>query len=263
MFFVDAWGHLKHKKTSERALRKHSPIKTILFDINETVLDLGSMRALFNEQFQGAITIEHWFASLLHSSTVAALTNVETTFAKLAEITLAKCIHTQNKQSAIERRQFRGNLKKTETDEFTKKALEKLANLRPHDDIVPALTLLKENGFKKIAFSNSSSALIKNQIENAGLSDHFDELISVESTGSFKPDAQVYRFAAVKLAEPIEALTLIACHDWDTHGAMKAGMKGAYLNRSNTPYNPLYIKPDLEGNTMSEIAEKIIKRASC
>jgi 2-haloacid dehalogenase len=241
--------------------KEHSPIKTILFDINETVLDLGSMRTLFNDQFKGAITIEHWFANLLHSSTVAALTGVETTFAELAKITLAKLVHSQSNQPMIERRQLRGNLKRAETDQFVDKALEKLSSLKAHDDIIPALTLLREASFKTVAFSNSSSNLVKNQIENAGLTSHFDEIISVESTGSFKPDKQVYRFAAVKLAEPIENLTLIACHDWDTHGALKAGMKAAFLNRSNTPYNPLYEEANIIGNSMVEIAEKLIERS--
>ena len=219
------------------------------------------MRALFNDQFQGAITVEHWFASLLHSSTVAALTGVETTFAELAKITLTKLVHSQSNQPMIERRQFRGNLKKAETDQFVESALEKLSLLKPHDDIIPALNLLREASFKTVAFSNSSSNLIKNQIENAGLTAYFDEIISVESTGSFKPEPQVYRFAAVKCAEPIENLTLIACHDWDTHGALKAGMKAAFLNRTNTPYNPLYEEANIKGNTMVEIAEKLIERS--
>ncbi|MGH1405008.1 MAG: HAD family hydrolase [Rhodomicrobiaceae bacterium] len=244
---------------TEGALRKGSPIKTILFDINETVLDLDGLRALFNSQFKGAITVEHWFTALLHSSTIAALTDVETTFAKLAKITLTKLVQSQNKQPAIERREIRGNLVIEENEEFVTEALEKIANLNAHDDIIPALILLKENGYKTVAFSNSSSTLIQSQIKNAGLEGHFDEIISVESTGSFKPHEKVYRFAAVKLAEPIENLRLIACHDWDTHGALTAGMKAAYLDRSQTPYNPLYQKTDIKGNTMIEIAKRIIE----
>lgn len=219
------------------------------------------MRTLFQDQFKGAITAEHWFTSLLHSSTVAALTGVETTFAELAKITLTKLVHSQNKQPIVERRQFRGKLERIETDQFVENALDKLSSLKAHDDIIPALNLLREAGFKTVAFSNSSSNLVKNQIENAGLTAHFDEIISVESTGSFKPESQVYRFAAVKLAEPIENLTLIACHDWDTHGALKAGMKAAFLNRTNTPYNPLYEEANIKGDTMVEIAEKLIERS--
>jgi len=217
------------------------------------------MRTLFHSQFKGEIKVEHWFSTLLHSSTIAALTDIETTFTELAKISLTKLIQTQNKQPVKERREIRGNLVKEENEKFVNQALEKMATLQAHEDIIPALKILKENGFKTVAFSNSSSKLIQSQIKNAGLDEHFDEIISVESTGSFKPHEKVYRFAAVKLSEPIENLRLIACHDWDTHGALSAGMKAAYLNRSQTPYNPLYQKTDIKGDTMIEIAEKLIQ----
>lgn len=219
------------------------------------------MRSLFEEQFNGAISVEHWFSTLLHSSTICALTEVETTFAELAKNTLANVIHSQSNEPEVERREFRGNLIKEENQKFINEALGKLSSLDAHDDIIPALSLLRENNFKTVAFSNSSSKLIENQINNAGLNNHFDEIISVESTGTFKPHKQVYHFAAVKLGEEISNLTLVACHDWDTHGALTAGMRAGFLKRSKVPYNPLYKKADYQGNSMVEIAQQIIKRA--
>lgn len=37
----------------------------------------------------------------------------------------------------------------------------------------------------------------------AQLTDYFDDILSVEETGSFKPDPRVYAFAAQKLQQPI------------------------------------------------------------
>ena len=48
---------------------------TILFDINETVLDLSSLKPTFEALFGTAQALT-WFATLLHSSTVSALTGV-------------------------------------------------------------------------------------------------------------------------------------------------------------------------------------------
>ena len=45
---------------------------------------------------------------------------------------------------------------------------------------------------------------------------------------SFKPDAKVYRFVAERLNRPIGELRLVATHDWDTHGALTAGMLASY-----------------------------------
>ena len=54
-------------------------------------------------------------------------------------------------------------------------------------------------------------------------------------------------------------LRLVATHDWDTHGALSVGLNAAYIDRTNTPYHPLYLKPAIQSNTMEGIADKIIE----
>jgi 2-haloacid dehalogenase len=49
-------------------------------------------------------------------------------------------------------------------------------------------------------------------MKNAGLEDYFDDIISVEETGSFKPDLNVYKFAVEKLGESVSAVRLVATH---------------------------------------------------
>ena len=92
----------------------------------------------------------------------------------------------------------------------------------------------------------------------AQLTDYFDEIISVEETGSFKPDPTVYEFAAQKLQQPIDQLCLVATHDWDTHGALSAGLSAAYIDRTGVLYNPLYLKPKLQSNSMINLIDMII-----
>ena len=111
-----------------------------------------------------------------------------------------------------------------------------------------------------MAFSNSSLNLITSQIDNAGLTEYFDDIVSVEETGSFKPDAKVYGFVAKRINRPIEDLRLVATHDWDTHGALTAGMHAAYIDRSGAPYHPLYHRPDVYATTMGDVVEQIIAR---
>lgn len=221
-------------------------IKTILFDINETVLDLSSLRKIFSTHFNDEMAAKYWFLKLLHSSKIAALTELNTTFAELAKIALENL--------AIER-EIAAN------DEMIQDILRGMANLKPHPDIIPALEKLRQNQFMTVAFSNSSFELINNQITNAGLRPYFDEIISVEGAKSFKPNPKVYHYVAKTLGKPTNQLRLVACHDWDTHGALSAGLFAAYLARSPVPYHPLYIKPDIIGTTMIEIADKIITQA--
>jgi len=216
---------------------------TILFDINETVLDLSSLKPKFEAAFNSSEVMPTWFAMLLHTSTVCVITGVKTGFASLAGSAL----------DIIAAR--RGNVI---SEEHRGDILSGFASLQPHPDIVPALTELRAVGYRTVAFSNSSLELVTNQIMNAGLLDLFNEVISVEETGSFKPDAKVYHFAADRLGRAINELRLIATHDWDTHGAMVAGMQAAYIDRSGAPYHPLFQRPKVYATSMSEVVQQII-----
>jgi 2-haloacid dehalogenase len=217
--------------------------QTILFDINETVLNLDSLKPKFNAIFGDKSYTATWFSMLLHSSTVCLVTGVKTDFASLAKIAL----------DALAAKQ-----KILLSEEEGNDILATFANLAPHKDIQSALTKLRKAGFRLVALSNSSQALLTTQIRNAGLTGYFDELISVEAAGTFKPSANAYAFASKQLETTADKLRLVATHDWDTHGALSAGLKAAYIDRTGAPYNPLFLKPDVIGSTMDEIAEQII-----
>ncbi|MBV7314679.1 haloacid dehalogenase type II [Shewanella sp. NIFS-20-20] len=216
---------------------------TILFDINETVLDLGGLSSHFASVFGDSALMPGWFSNLLHSSTVCALTGVKSDFAALASIALdALAARLGRTLDPIDKAQL----------------LAGFAQIPAHRDVIPALVQLQAAGYRTIAFSNSSLALMNAQIVNAGLTSYFDEIISVEPTGSFKPDLLVYQFAAQQLQQPIEQLRLVACHDWDTHGALTAGMHAAYIDRSRAPYHPLYRPTDVTAKDMARLVAMII-----
>jgi len=218
---------------------------TLLFDINETVLDLSSLKPKFNDAVGSESVTATWFSMLLHTSTVCALTGTRTDFATLAGTML----------DAIAARIGVELAEATRAD-----ILSSFASLPAHADIKPALARLRSAGYRTVAFTNSSLHLVTTQIRNAGLSEHFDDIVSVETTGSFKPDPRVYRFVAEHLNRSVEDLRLIATHDWDTHGALSAGMHAAYIDRSGAPYHPLYRQPDVLATNMDDVAELIIAR---
>ncbi len=221
------------------------PRNTILFDINETILNLTSLRPKFKVAFGDERVTATWFSMLLHTSTVCALTDVKTDFASLASAMLDT---------------IAARLRVSLSDEKRSEILGGFASLPPHADVKPALTRLRSAGYRTVAFTNSSHNLVTSQIQNAGLTEYYDNIVSVEETGSFKPDTKVYRFVAEHLNRPIGELRLVATHDWDTHGALTAGMLAAYVDRSGAPYHPLYYRPDVYAATMDGVVEQIIAR---
>jgi 2-haloacid dehalogenase len=220
--------------------------ETILFDINETVLDLSALKPKFSDAFRNEGALSLWFSLLLHSSTVCIATKVKANFAELSGVML----------DAVAIR-----LRVSLTEELRAELLTSFASLLPHSDIIPALKKLRSNGFRTVAFSNSSLTLISTQMKNAELVDYFDDIISVEETGSFKPDPNVYKFAAEKLGESVSALRLVATHDWDTHGALSVGLNAAYIDRTGIPYHPFYHRPDIYATTMESIVDQIIEKS--
>lgn len=217
---------------------------TILFDINETVLDLRSLKPKFANAFGNELFTGTWFSMLLHTSTVCSLTGVKSDFGSLASLMLDM---------------LAARLGMKVTAENKSDILKSFASLPAHDDVVPALELLRSAGYRTVSFTNSSPTLVTSQITNAGLMGLFDELVSVEKTGSFKPDPKVYNFVAEHLSKPIESLRLVATHDWDTHGALTCGMLAAYIDRSGAPYHAQYLKPEIYATSMVEVAKQIIE----
>ncbi|HIF9077910.1 TPA: haloacid dehalogenase type II [Photobacterium damselae] len=216
----------------------------IIFDINETILNLESLHKIFVDIFDNNLMLSQWFSKLLHTSAVCAITKVETNFFTLASITLDNMFDdNQLELSKFDKKEF--------LNEFTR--------LQPYSDVIPALKYLKENGFKLIALSNSSSKLINEQLNNSGVISFFDEIISAEEVTTFKPDPQVYKYAAKRLGVSLNRLRLVATHDWDTHGALSVGMKAAYLSRNDKKYTSVFKKVDIKGSDMMEIAYKIVQ----
>lgn len=218
---------------------------TILFDINETILDLSSLGPMFKAAFGGEGASAIWFSDLLHSSTVCALTGVKTDFTSLAGMMLDRLGE-----------RFGVSISVSVRDEI----LGGFAHLPAHDDVKAALRRLHSADYRTVAFSNSSTSLIEQQIQNAGLTDYFDDIVSVERSGTFKPDARAYKYVADYLGRPVGDLRLIATHDWDTHGAMVAGLMAAYIDRSGVPYHPLYRKPDVCSETLEGVVDQILEQ---
>jgi 2-haloacid dehalogenase len=93
---------------------------------------------------------------------------------------------------------------------------------------------------------------------NSGLAEYFEKSFSVDSVKRFKPDAEVYKMTAGELGVPVQQVRLVAAHDWDVAGALVAGCAAAFIARPGKVLNPLMPAPDIMGNDLLEVAERII-----
>ncbi|MEM6784729.1 MAG: haloacid dehalogenase type II [Bacteroidota bacterium] len=220
--------------------------RVLLFDVNETLLDLAALRPHFARLFgTDAVeaTLPLWFARLLHASTVCTLTGAYIDFGALAGETLHGVARSQG-------------VALTATDREA--VLTQMRHLDPHPDVAPALERLKAAGYRLAALTNSGQAAADAQLRNAGLHAYFEAVYSVEAVQRFKPDPAPYRWAVDQLGVATGGLRMIAAHDWDIHGALRAGLHGAYVARQGKGYRADYGVPDIVGRDLEDVAMALI-----
>jgi 2-haloacid dehalogenase len=219
-------------------------MKVILFDVNETLLDLSVLQTPFERIFGDPRVIREWFTLLLHSSLVSTLTGAYSEFGDLAA-------------AALDDIAFREGIGLTPIARA--EILDKMRKLPPHPEVPASLARLREAGFRLATLTNSSPQMIADQMVNSGLRDYFEMSLSVGDVRRFKPAIETYQMAAKRLGVDIEQIRMVAAHDWDISGALQAGCRGAFIRRGGRRYHPLYVKPDVVGDDLQEVADRILQ----
>lgn len=139
---------------------------------------------------------------------------------------------------------------------------ERLNTMPAHSDVVPALTRLRDAGFRLVTLTNSASASSPTPLERAGIGGFFERSFSVEPVRKFKPAPEMYRIVAEGMSVETSALCLVACHLWDTIGAQAAGCRGALITRPHNAILPAAEVPipDLVATELTDLAEQIVLR---
>lgn len=86
---------------------------------------------------------------------------------------------------------------------------------------------------------------MKKQFESAGLTEYFDERLSIEDIGKFKPFLDTYAWGASKMGVKPEEFMLIAARGWDIAGELWAGWRAAFVSRPGQQQYPLAAEPEI------------------
>ncbi|HEX7164891.1 MAG TPA: haloacid dehalogenase type II [Trebonia sp.] len=130
-------------------------------------------------------------------------------------------------------------------DGQAERLVELYDHLRPFPDAAPALRALAGMGYELAVFSNGTPAMIGNCLENSGLAGFFGQRISVDEVRAFKPSPAAYQHAAGRLSRSAGQVRLVTSNAFDSVGASAAGMRTAWVNRSDAPFDTIGQPPDL------------------
>ena len=215
----------------------------LVFDVNETLLDLGPLDPHFQRVFGDAAVRRQWFQQFVANFLVTVVLGTYVDFGTIG-------------RGALD--MVADRLGKTLTDDDRKRILGTIRELPPHPEVRASLERLKAAGFRLGTLTNSTKDVAGAQMRNAGLIDLFEHVLSADEVKRLKPAAEPYRMAAERFGVPIGDLRLVAAHAWDIAGALHAGCKAAFVARPGMVLDPIHEPPDIVGRDMREVADKII-----
>jgi 2-haloacid dehalogenase len=145
------------------------------------------------------------------------------------------------------------------TDTQKSELLASYSTLPAFDDVQGALGKLREAGFRLHAFSNGSEAAVETLLNNAGIRDYFDGVVSCDDLRSFKPNPAVYAYFLRKTKATNDSAWLISSNPFDVIGARSAGMYAAWVQRSQAAvFDPWGIEPTVRISSLVELQGELV-----
>jgi 2-haloacid dehalogenase len=216
--------------------------RAVIFDVNETMLDLGALDPLFVRWFGDPIARKEWFAITLHFAMTLAATRQFRSFGEVGAAALA---------GIADRRGI------SLPDEAAAQLRQAVLRLPAHLDVAPALHILRHAGLVTAALSNNPLPVVQEQLHQVGLSPLFAEIMSVDEAGALKPAPKVYDFAVRRLNLAPSSIWMVAAHGWDIAGATRAGLRGAFVARSGQSPDP-FAPPEIVADDLVAVSHAIL-----
>jgi 2-haloacid dehalogenase len=218
----------------------------IVFDVNETLLDLDTIQPVFTRIFNDPAAMRLWFANLITYSEALTLAGVYVPFTDIGAAVLRMLADTRG-------------ITVSEADgvELT----DRFASMPPHPEVPGALRRLRDHGFRLFTLTDNTLAISGRQLEKGGVIDLFERRFSVDETVKrHKPAPEAYQSVATVLGLEPGGICLIASHVWDTIGAGAAGWQAALVLREGNAPLPVGPQPDYIGKDLDAVADQLIER---
>jgi 2-haloacid dehalogenase len=217
----------------------------IVFDVNETLLDLGTMEPTFQRIFGDKGAMRLWFADLILYSAALTVAGVYVPFTDIGSAVMKMLADTRG-------------IKITDNDK--KELTDKFSTMPPHPEVPGALRKLRNAGFRLFCLTDNLLEVQTRQLTHGGIVDLFERRFSADGVKHHKPSPQAYAYVERELGVEPSQLCMIACHTWDTLGAVAAGWQGALIKRVGNDVLGVGPQPHIVGNDLNDVADQLIAR---
>ena len=206
----------------------------------ETLASLEPLRDRLVKAGQPPGLLETWYTRILRDGMALSMTGDYSPFADVAEAALRGLTHD------------------TISDDQVAQLMAGFGELPAYPDALPAVRRLSEAGLPVACLTNGPADLISAFVERAGLGPWVNRVISVGEVFRWKPAGVVYLYAAEIMGVAPDRMALVAAHDWDCHGAKRAGLITGWVSRKSGGFGAPFAPPDVTGEDLTEVAAKLL-----
>ena len=206
----------------------------------ETLASLEPLRARLTETGQPPGLLEAWYTRTLRDGMALSATGDYAAFTDVAAAALRGLTHY------------------TVSDEQVAAVMAGWDELPAFPDVLPAVRRLTEAGLRVACLTNGSASAGSAFAGRAGFGGLVDRVISAEEVYRWKPASVVYLYAASVMNVPADRMALVTAHDWDCHGAKRAGLTTGWVSRKSGGFGAPFAPPDVVGEDLTEVAAKLL-----
>jgi len=222
-----------------------SDLPLIVFDVNETLLDLRTMEPTFERIFGDKRDMRLWFANFIMYSAALTVAGCYVPFTDIGAAVMKMLADTQGiRISDADKQELR----------------EKFSTMPPYPEVPGALRKLRTAGFRLFTLTDNLLEVQTRQLEHGGIVDLFERRFSADGVKHHKPSRQAYAYVERELGAEPSQFCLIACHTWDTLGAVAAGWQAALIKRIGNDVLGVGPQPQIVGNDRNDVADQLIGR---
>ena len=147
------------------------------------------------------------------------------------------------------------------TFKIDKNMREELLNLYkelvPYPEVKECLDGLKSKKIKIAILSNGTPDLLKRLVESNNIQNYFDDIMSAENVGVYKPDSKVYEMPIKKYSCKPENICFLSSNTWDVSGGGVFGYNAIWVNRFNKVFDKLDYKPQHIINNLKQLLKLV------
>jgi 2-haloacid dehalogenase len=137
-------------------------------------------------------------------------------------------------------------------------AMQRASAMDPYPDAEEALRILRDAGVQTGTLTNSGTEAAEMALDSAGLGDLMDVVIGTDSVEVFKPHPRVYGAAVARLGVRPNEICLVAAHAWDVSGAMRAGLRAAWVARKERWLVSTALEPEIQAPDLADAARRLV-----